>query len=287
MKFALFLGCKIPFYLKEYGLSTQVVLNALDVKLIDIEFNCCGYPIRSYNFESFIFSAARNLALAEQQNLSIITPCMCCYGSLKHAEYFLRKNHSLKTKINELLREENLTWNGSCEVRHLLSVLFHDVGIGAIKKQIKHPCGSLRVAASYGCHALRPSAVVELDNHPLNPTIFEDLVTVTGAVSVDWHRRLECCGNPLWGKNNSLSLDLMQKKLSSARESKADGLCSACTYCQIQFDKVQKAELIQNQEEMPSILYPQLLGLSLGLPEKELGLEYNMLKINKLHNLRE
>ena len=284
MKFALFSGCKIPFYLKEYELSSRAVLKALEVELIDLEFNCCGYPIRSYDFESFIFSSARNLALAEKQNLNIITPCMCCFGSLKHAEYFLKKDDSLKTKVNKLLQKEDLYWHGSCEVKHLLSVLFHDVGIASIKKQIKHPNEGLKVASSYGCHALRPGEILNFDN-PQFPTIFEDLVNVTGAESVDWQRRLECCGSPLWEKNNELSLDLMQKKLSSAINAEADCLCSACTYCQIQFDTVQHAKLIKNQVEMPSILYPQLLGLSLGMSAKNLGLENNKIKINKLSNL--
>lgn len=281
MKFALFSGCKIPFHLKEYELSSRAVLKTLEVELMDLEFNCCGYPIRSYDFESFIFSAARNLALAEKQNLNIITPCMCCFGSLKHAEHFLKKDDSLKTKINKLLQKENLSWHGNCEVKHLLSVLFHDVGIASIKKQVKHPNEGLKVAASYGCHALRPGEILNFDN-PLFPTIFEDLVNVTGAESVDWQRRLECCGSPLWEKNNELSLDLMQKKLSSARDAAADCLCSACTYCQIQFDTVQHAKLIKNQAGMPSILYPQLLGLSLDIPAKDLGLENNKIKTGKI-----
>ena len=281
MKFALFLGCKIPFHLEHYGFSSQAVLKNLGIELEEIEFNCCGYPIRSYNFESFILCAARNLALAEQQNLNIITLCKCCFGSLKHADYFLRKSNPLKDKINNLLREEGLNWKGTTDIRHLLSVLFHDVGINFIKKQIKQTHTGLKVAASYGCHALRPSPILNFDN-PILPSLFESLVSVSGAESVEWDKRLDCCGNPLWGKNNSLSLDLMRKKISSAKEAGADCLCSACTHCQIQFDTVQKTELLPHQSEMPSILYPQLLGLSLGLSQKDLGLEYSKIKVTKL-----
>jgi len=60
MKFALFAGCKIPFFLPQYGLAGQAVLNALEVELVDMEFNCCGYPIRHRSFEAFVLSAARN-----------------------------------------------------------------------------------------------------------------------------------------------------------------------------------------------------------------------------------
>ncbi len=281
MKFALFLGCKIPFYLKEYELSTRAIADALDIQLIDVDFNCCGYSIRNYDFESYILSAARNLALSEQKDLNIITPCMCCFGSFKNAIYFLENNKTLKTKINEILQEENLTWTGKCEVKHILSVLYHDIGLDFIKKQIKEPNKNLKVAASYGCHGLRPSNVLRFDN-ALSPTIFENLVNITGAQSVSWSKRLDCCGNPLWGKNNSLSLDLMRKKLLSAKKSEADCICSACTYCQIQFDTVQSEEIIEKQDQIPSILFPQLLGLSMGISKKELGINYNKIKIPKI-----
>lgn len=121
---------------------------------------------------------------------------------------------------------------------------------------------------------------------PLAPTIFEELVTVTGARSDDWSMRLDCCGNPLWGRNNKLSLDLMTKKLTNADQAGADCLGAACTYCQFQFDTVQEAELVQkgNTKGLPSILYPQLLGLSLGLPAETLGIEGNKIDISEVQN---
>ena len=285
MKFAFFAGCKIPYYLKHYESASRAVLKALDIELVDIEFTCCGYPIRSYDFFSFILSAARNFAIAEKHDLNILTPCKCCFGSLKHADHFLRTNDKLKKNIQLFLQEEDLIWEGRSEVKHLLTVLSDDVGIDKIRTRIKHPVKGLKIAASYGCHALRPDNIVNFDN-PLAPTIFENLVGATGAESVDWSKRLDCCGNPLWGKNSPLSLDLMQKKLVSARQAGADLLCSSCTYCQIQFDSVQNSELSQIKKNdpgpLPSVLYPQLLGFSMGLGEKQLGLDANEIEISAL-----
>ncbi len=284
MKFALFLGCKIPFHLKQYGLSTKNIFDLLGVELVDIEFNCCGYQLRHFNFEAFILSAARNMAMAEQQNLDILTPCKCCFGSLKYADHFLKKDDMLQKRINKLLDNENLKWTGNSEVKHLLSVLYHDVGIDTLKNQVKKPFKDLKVAASYGCHVLRPEKIVQFDNS-LAPTIFENLVEITGAKSVQWTKRLECCGNPLWDKNSELSLNLMEKKISSASEVGADCLCTACTYCQIQFDTIQNDKYIKPHEKMPAVLYSQLLGLSLGLDKKDLGIKSNNTKIDALLNI--
>ncbi len=172
--------------------------------------------------------------------------------------------------------KEELEWDSGTEIRHFLSVLFHDVGLEAVKAKIRHPYNGLKVAAHYGCHALRPGNVVQFDN-PLAPTIFESLVAVTGAEPVDWPRRLECCGNPLQEKNRQLSLRLMKAKLEDAVQSGAAVLCTACTYCQIQFDSVRMEELKDDPvcSELPSALYSQLLGFALGIDEKQLGLKQN------------
>jgi len=91
-----------------------------------------------------------------------------------------------------------------------------------------------KIAAHYGCHALRPSQVVRFDD-PVTPSIFDELVEATGAESIAWPMKLECCGAPLWGFMMSYQRRLTLKKLKNGRESGADYLCTACTYCQIQF----------------------------------------------------
>jgi len=280
MKFAFFPGCKIPYYLEHYATATKAVLSALDVELVEIEFNCCGYPIRNLHFESFLLSAARNMALAREQGLDILTPCKCCFGAFKHAEHFLKNEPDLQKAVNASLKEEGLVYQGNVEVKHLLPVLARDIGLETLKARIRRPFEGLRLAAHYGCHALRPSQVTNFDD-PLDPTIFEDLIGLTGAESVSWPRRLECCGQPLWGKNDRLSLDLMHHKIDDARQAGADYLCVACTYCQIQFDTVQSADLAERAggDGLPSILYPQLLGLSMGLAEEPLGLDRNQLDL--------
>ncbi len=79
MAYSLFAGCKIPYYLPEYGNSTVTLLKRFGIELLDLEFNCCGYPVRDIDFQSFLFAGVRNLALAEQKNTDIVTPCKCCY----------------------------------------------------------------------------------------------------------------------------------------------------------------------------------------------------------------
>lgn len=278
MSYGLFMGCKIPVYLEHYGTSTRAVLKALGIRTVDLPFNCCGYPNRDLHLEGFVLSAARNIALAEKKKLDILTPCKCCYGSLRHAAYLLRENRDLRETINEELKKDGLRYRGTAKIRHLLTVLAEDAGVEAIKKKIQHPLTGLRVAAHYGCHALRPSEITQFDN-PFSPTVFETIIAATGAETVDWPRRLDCCGNPLWERNPELSMSLTRTKLVDAKESGAQAICTACTYCQLQFDTLRAAHgaAMGVPMETPAVLVTQLLGLAMGLPEKKLGIEKNVI----------
>lgn len=288
MKFALFLGCQIPVRLKQYETSSKAILERLGVGLVDIEeFNCCGYPLRNIEFKAFLLASARNLSLAEKKKLDVMTLCQCCYGTLKKANFLLRENASLRKEVNAVLEREGLPYEGEVEVKHLLSVLHQEVGVEAIKKKIAKTFKGLKIAAHYGCHALRPSQVVRFDD-PVTPSIFDQLVEATGAESIAWPMQLECCGAPLWGIHDELSTEITLKKLKNARESGADYLCTACTYCQIQFDTVQQMILSQRglNHPLPSILYPQLLGLSMGINSETLGLKMNKIPISEVEQLQ-
>ena len=287
MEFALFLGCTIPARLTQYESSSRAVLEKLGLGLVDIrEFNCCGYPLRNIDFKIFLLSSARNLALAEKKNLNVMTLCKCCYGSLKKADFLMKENASLKKEVNTTLEKEGLRYEGRIEVKHLLSVLHQDIGIETIKEKIATTFKGLKIATHYGCHALRPSQVVGFDN-PVAPSLFDQLVEATGAESIEWAMKLECCGAPLWGIHDRLSMDLTLKKLTDGKKSGADYVCAACPYCHIQFDRVQKVILSQRNvnHPLPSILYTQLLGLTLGIDRKILGLEMNEIPISKIEEL--
>ena len=81
--------------------------------------------------------------------------------------------------------------------------------------------------------------------------------------------------------NDDLSMNLTEKKIASGKKAGADYLCSACPYCHLQFDTVQKIMVSKNGDDpLASILYPQLLGLCMGIDEKTLGISMNQLDIS-------
>lgn len=276
--------CTTPIVLPEYEWSTNAVMEKLGIELIDVaELGCCGYPLRNISFRAHILASARNLALTEKENLDLLTVCNCCYGTLRYVDNLMKNDASIRKEVNTTLEKEGLKYEGDIQAKHILQVLYDDVGIETIRDMIVKPFDGLRIATHYGCRILRPSKVAQFDK-PHFPTKFDELVEVTGAQSIEWPKKLECCGSPLWGINNELSLDLTGSKLKGAKESGADYLCVACSYCQIQFDRVQRILLIQRGPglKLPSVLYPQLLGLSLGIDGETLGLQMNKVSITDI-----
>lgn len=281
MKFALFQGCNIPARVSQYADATEAVCKKLDIELVEFDkFNCCGYPARNIDHRTFLLSAAKNLAVAEMADLEMMVMCKCCYGSLKKAEYVLGEDQDLKKNINAVLAKEKLHYEGRVRINHLLTVLHRDVGVDNLKSLISQTYSGLQIAVSYGCHALRPSKVTNFDD-PVSPKIFDELVEITGAFSVEWSRKLDCCGAPLTGINDRLAMDMASKKIASARDAGAHYLCTACPYTHIQFDWVQNqmAPNSDDWEPLAPILYPQLLGLSMGIDATTLGLSNNRLEL--------
>jgi heterodisulfide reductase subunit B len=280
MKYALFLGCNIPARVVQFETAARAVMGKVGIQLVDIrDFKCCGYPVRNLDQKAFLLSASENLAWAEKFGLNIMTLCKCCFGSLKEAEHFLKEDGDLQEEIKKLLAAKGMRYEGKTEVKHFLSVLYHDVGLDTLERNISNAFEGLKIATHYGCHALRPSDVTQFDD-PVAPSIFDKLVEVTGAESVDYLRKLECCGAPVMGVNDDLSMNLTEKKLANGKKAGADYLCAACPWCHLQFDTVQKMMISQNgSEPLASIVYPQLLGLSMGIDEKTLGIDMNQISL--------
>jgi heterodisulfide reductase subunit B len=279
IKYALFLGCNIPARVRQYETSARSVFAELGVDIKDIkEFNCCGYPLRNSDFKTFVLFSARNLALAEKLGLNMITLCKCCYGSLKMAEHHMKENSFLKDEVNETLAKEGLEYNGNLEIKHFLSALYSDIGINTLKEKITRSFEDIKIATHYGCHALRPSNIMQFDD-PVSPVIFDRLVELTGAKSIDWALKLECCGAPALGVNDDLSMNLTERKLTDGKQAGADYLCTACPWCHLQFDSVQKMMLEQRRlnNHLPAILFPQLLGLAMGIDKETLGINMNQI----------
>lgn len=275
MKCALFSGCRTGFDIPQHPKSAKAVLSRLNVGVEELDFGCCGYPAKEKNLDAYLLLAIRNLAIAQSRHLPILTLCKCCYGSLKQAEHYLKTDREKQVKINSILEKEGLHYRtGGVEIYHMLTLLDQKIDHGVIRRSIVHSLDGIKVAASYGCHALRPSAITGLDDHPNAPTIFERIIQLTGAEPVQWSKGLDCCGNPLLEKNDDLAREFVLGKYETAKQEGADIICTACNYCHIQFEYGRKLILKSGlTKPIPAVLLTQLLGQAMGLEKALAGIE--------------
>jgi heterodisulfide reductase subunit B len=268
----MFLGCKIPYFIPDYEMASRRVLAEFGVKLTDMEFSCCGYPMRHLYYFSHLLGAAKALAQAEERGLDLVTPCKCCFGSFKRAIHRLDIDPDARARVQAELASQGLNYTGKAKIRHLLEVLYHDIGVDAISSKVVMPLTGLKVAGLHGCHAYRPSKITKFDD-PYNPVIIDGLINVTGAQSVYWAGRFSCCGAPLNRFDPEVSMAMIRDRLHEVVKADAHLLCVSCSYSRLQTDRAHDAATPEDDGYLAgSVLYPQLLGLSMGISPAELGL---------------
>jgi heterodisulfide reductase subunit B len=284
-RYALFLGCTTPTQVIQYELSARWVCKHLGIELVDIDdFVCCGINQVNLSQEAGLLLAAMNLANAEARGLDILTLCAACTGALAEAVERL-KNQETRDRVNNKLKTVGLEYNGRTKVKHISRVLYEDVGIDAIKREIKRDLSNLRVAPHYGCHYLKPESAFEGFDDPDNPKTLHQLIAAAGAFPVQYETLNLCCGGKSFPISKELVFSLVQKKLDNLKNKKIDGMIVQCQTCYLMYSDQQKVirELFRKQYNIPVLLYPQLLGLALGgNPKNDLGMDLNAISLNNL-----
>ena len=279
-KYLIFLGCAIPYRVSSYEISARKVLGKLGVELVEMpEFNCCGLHLDPVSHETMLILAAKNLALAEQQGLNILTLCPGCAGTLKKVNKALKEDKALKDQINSHLKEAGLEFKGTIVAKHLLQVLKEDVGYEKIKAAVTKPLTNLKVAEHNGCHILRPKEIIGFDD-PEDPQTLKALIEATGATCLDYIDETECCGAPSVGVSDKIALQLAKDKLSHVKMAGAQALITVCPFCHIMYDtnELRIEKMFNEVYGIPILHYPQLLGLALGLSPEELA--FGELRVN-------
>jgi heterodisulfide reductase subunit B2 len=285
MKYALFLGCTIPARSRNYEMSARVVARKLGLDLVDLpDFSCCGFPLKSSDGKKAGLLAARNLALAEAEGLSISTLCSACASMLAEEAHRLGRDRTLLDETNRELEKVGLSYGGGVKVKHFARVLLDDVGLDRIREAVSVDLKGLAVATHYGCHYLKPSEIYEEAEDPENPSSLEAILESVGARSVPYDRKKDCCGGGVLVAHEQTALGMAKQKLDRVKASGARAMNVVCPFCSVMYDDNQKS--IEGQfdvsYEIPVLFLPQIMGLAMGFGRKELGLNMNVVKTKEL-----
>jgi len=281
-KLSLFLGCIVPNRYPGIEKATQLCLDKLDIDCFDLPgASCCPAPgvFRSFDKPTWLALVGRNIVLSEELGCDVLTICNGCYGSLTDANHELKEDAALKKSTNVHLGKIGKKYEGTVDVRHIVEFLYDEFGPEKIKEMVVKPL-DLKVALHYGCHLVKPSKERQLGSVE-QPTFFDELIEATGVESIDYPDKMACCGAG-GGVRSALlekSLEMTNHKLSRIRDAGADCIVNACPFCHLQFDSGQ-AEIREKfalEYNIPVLHYSQLLGLALGFPPEELGIDLNII----------
>lgn len=93
LKYAYFPGCVAQGACRELYQSTQALTQALGIELVELKkAACCGSGIFKEDSKLLEDTVnARNIALAEELNLPLLTHCSTCQGVIGHVNEHLKE----------------------------------------------------------------------------------------------------------------------------------------------------------------------------------------------------
>lgn len=279
-KYIPFWGCMIPLKYPQFEAAIRKTIPALGMELIDLDgFTCCPDPIyfKASDKLTWLTIAARNLCLAEEKGLNLMTMCSGCTATLSEAKHLLMSDTELRVKVNERLKKINMEYKGTVSVRHIVTIIRDDIGIGQVARTVTKPLENLRVAIHYGCHLLKPRAVMQVDD-PDRPKILENLIKAIGAEAIDHDERLLCCGKAC--ENVEIPPQMSRDVLESIEKLNVSCMCLICPTCFDEYDlgQIKLSRLFKKEFKIPVLYYFQLLGLAQGLTPEEVGLYRHKIK---------
>jgi heterodisulfide reductase subunit B2 len=273
VKYAYYPGCSLEAGSAAYDMSVRAVLNQLEVQLDELDdWNCCGATEYFSQNELVATSViARNLALVDGDHDQLVAPCAACFLNLKKTDKLMSDHPAMKRKVNEALAAGGLRYHpGRVRVRHLLDVLYTDIGPEAIKAKVVQPLTGLRVAPYYGCQIVRP--LNGFDN-PEYPMKMDEMFGWLGAEVVDYPVKAHCCGGHMTQISEPEAFELIRRLLQSADDYRADLILCMCPMCQLNMDAYQARvnSHFSTDFKLPIVFFTQLLGVALGIDLKKLG----------------
>jgi succinate dehydrogenase / fumarate reductase, cytochrome b subunit len=276
MKVAFYPGCVSKGACPELYASARAIAEPLGLELHELtEAPCTGAGVLSeQNPELADALNGLTLAMAEQNGADLMTICSTCQGVLSGVNHRLSNDLDRRKSVNDTIGLQGFTYAGTAKVKHLLWMLFEDIGIERVRSAIKRRLSGLKIAPFYGCYILRPAEALGLRERPERKTYLEQLIALLGAEPVEYRGATKCCGFPMLTFNREASLAMAGNHIIEAKDKGADLLVTPCPLCHLNLDGQQPdaAAVLKRDIGVPIFHLPQLLGLAFGLSPDELRL---------------
>jgi heterodisulfide reductase subunit B len=273
VKYGYYPGCSLRSTAFEYDKSLVNVFEYLGAELVEAEdWFCCGASAAHSTSEGAgLALPLKILSLYEKEGIEdVVVPCAACFSRFKTASYEINEDPEKRELLNGFIDYE---YKDSVKIKHPIEVLINDFKVKELKKKVVKKLGDLTVVCFYGCLLARPPKIMKFDE-PEYPVMMDKLVKSTGAKTIDWCYKTDCCGVSLSLSRVDIVLELTGRILSEAIKVGADAVVVACPLCHSNLDTRQKdiEKAYKKKLGIPVLYFTQILGLAYGMSPKELGI---------------
>lgn len=253
------------------------VMPKLDIEpVVSDEQTCCGGFLTFTNVAeptSTMPAVARNVAIAEEQGLDVVTMCNGCYTFLTEFTHFMDQRPPVKKVVNTILSMIGRDYKGSQSIYHTIEVFYKLKDL--IASRVERPLKGLRFSVHYGCHYLNGFKNEAVDD-AFMPTVLEEIIRACGGEVQDYSASRDCCGTGLTQvilHKEEMSLPHCERKFDSLNEGEPDAVVVICPYCLAQLDRMQHKLTYRKVGEykVPVLHVSQLVALALGVDVERLG----------------
>ncbi|MBI4647460.1 MAG: hypothetical protein HY738_12945, partial [Bacteroidia bacterium] len=136
------------------------------------------------------------------------------------------------------------------------------------------------VACYYGCLLVRPPKILQFDRCE-DPQSMDKIMSQIGATPIEWAFKTECCGAGLSVSRTDIVAKLSGKIINDAVIRGAQAIIVVCPMCHSNLD-MRRPEInnyLNKQTDIPILYLTQAIGLTLGIKEKELGLQRHFVPV--------
>lgn len=282
-KYAYYPGCSLHSAGCEFDISLRAVAPRLGIELEEIDgWVCCGStPAHSVSELLAIALPVANLRLVEKMKMGeVVVPCASCFRRLKAGNHEIEARPELREKIDRIVESR---YEGTVQVRHALEVMAQGELLRKIEDLATEDLSHLKVACYYGCLLTRPPKVMEFDQCEY-PVSMDRVLRAAGAETLDWDFKTMCCGAAFSVSETELVYKLTGDILEEALKVGANAIAVACPMCHSNLDLRQEEieEKAGKEYGLPVLYFTQVIGLSMGIPAGDLGIDKHMVDASKL-----
>ena len=107
----------------------------------------------------------------------------------------------------------------------------------------------------------------------------DEILKTVGVESLEWEFKTECCGGGLTMSRSDVVEKLVNDIMRNAMEAGADAIVVSCPLCHANLDirQISANQDYKLDHNLPVLYLSEIIGLTLGIENKSLGLDKHLI----------